>query len=1125
MLACLKPFEAAQGSLTPTEKHALVVCSLVMVPKVTGLEGLVIQPTDFSTLSMIEWADLIQAVATGMRKVPFELRHSVDATAIPVLIKLARVVGVSYCDYCCFPEDQCLCGLVVPQSGSTQAASVPSTTTTAPVYSMASSTGAATAVASVGPSVPHESYHTPFQFTAPPPGLFGPTVPTWGSVTAQLQQESSQTPLQARKVGLALDTPFPTQAPPKKTSVPTTTAPATQAASIKPPQPMDTTPAASHPQGPSIRQQRPTTQQQGAGAPRGPQLSLRGRPRNDFRPPLTGAARDPPIVGPHGPRVSRPPVKGPVGSAGRGTRPRTPSNQGRTPKGPPVGSEAALEAAPVVEQGQGEPAEGSLQGSPASQGSQAASLSYQEARPYKRRNRNTGWRKELPGILSRGMKSEHLQSLEGSERTRMKQKVIDYLADNLKEWSRQREDDPLGFGPYLAGIFLQVNGVEAPGLNTECIWITPGSYYHWRLIQLDQVARVEHLRDAPRPIGQPRRPSSQTLVGHSVNYSQALAAAKSSAYEWRRAGVEDMAARRTAIEADRLLVRLRSGYAQTLEIEGLSLEAASHPRPLAGLPQAFQDSAELVPEEPLPVAPVVVQEAPPAPAAPVVAEARQAPAAHEAAETHQAPAVSEAAVARPAQGLPTVGEAGPSFAAPVPPKQPASQPKKEGWHTVGKKRPNKRRMLEQPTFEESKNWAPDMLRDEPGRVRAIQTMIREARRLKFTTCPRLFEVLKACYPGNDDDYYRRWANGIFCSLQAHISMCSCRPSVAVPMVLPDGLENFLPPAEDYTQAQEFMRSYDLREAERMKVLRVLVWLQHCEQLARYGRRAQYFVDPVSQTEIRLTQMFVDSGVLQISLDAVCMRAAYENQALVGTELEKARSELPQLHRDLAATRQKLQKRLKAVESAANPVTRKNQVELADHLETTIDQLLAKIRRLEGVVKDHSARLDYLKAKYSNEEDVKTSMSEVEAGDSGLQPAEEENMEVETGDNPEQPPEAAQEAVITTERPSASAQEVATPAGCVPAQTVQARQAEASTEAEQASPPEVEVQTGEDQEDDDDRVSINAPVDDNLLAGEDGGGQSPPTTEDERALMHAATESPGVSEDMSTLTVAADAAPQ
>ena len=412
-------------------------------------------------------------------------------------------------------------------------------------------------------------------------------------------------------------------------------------------------------------------------------------------------------------------------------------------------------------------------------------------------------------------------------------------------------------------------------------------------------------------------------------------------------------------------------------------------------------------------------------------------------------------------------------------------------------------------------------------------------------------MLKACYPGKEDDYYRRWANGIFCSLQAHILMCSCRPSVAVPMVLPDGLENFLLPDEDYTQAQEFMRSYDLREAERMKVLRVLVWLQHCEQQVRYGRRARYFVDPVSQMEIRLAQMFVDSGALQISLDAVCMRVTYENQALVGMELDKASSTLPQLHRDLAAARQKLQKCQKAVESTANPVARKTQEGLVTCLEATIDPMLAEVRRLEGVVKDHTARLDYLKAKYSNEQDVKTGMSKIEAGDSGPQPTEEENMEVEMEDSSEQPSESAQEVVAPTEPPSESAQEV-TPSTEPPSESAQevtppteppsesaqevtppteqteaaqVPQTEASAEAEQASPPEVEVQVGEEQEDDDDSVSLNAPVDDTLLAGEDGGGQSPPTTEDERALMHADTESPGVSTDMSNLTVAAEGAPQ
>ena len=284
--------------------------------------------------------------------------------------------------------------------------------------------------------------------------------------------------------------------------------------------------------------------------------------------------------------------------------------------------------------------------------------------------------------------------------------------------------------------------------------------------------------------------------------------------------------------------------------------------------------------------------------------------------------------------------------------------------------------------------------------------------------PRLFEVLKAVYPGKDDAYYQRWSNGIFCSLQAHITMCSCRPSMAVPIVLPASLENFLPPIEDYMQAQEFMQSFDLREAEKMGVLRVLVWLQHCEQQARYGRWARYFVDPVSQTKIHLTQMFVDSGALQITLDTVVMRASFENQALVGDELDKASSTLPQLQRDLVVAQQKLKKRQKGVESAVTPVARKTQEGLAAHLEATIDQTQAEICRLERMIKDHSARLDFLKTKYSNEQAVKVEMNETEAEDPEPQPAE-ENMEVEVEVGPEQPSESAQEDIPSTEQTRAA----------------------------------------------------------------------------------------------------------
>ena len=46
-----------------------------------------------------------------------------------------------------------------------------------------------------------------------------------------------------------------------------------------------------------------------------------------------------------------------------------------------------------------------------------------------------------------------------------------------------------------------------------------------------------------------------------------------------------------------------------------------------------------------------------------------------------------------------------------------------------------------------------------------------------------------------------------------------------------------------------------------------------------------------------------------------------------------------------------------------------------------------------------------------------------------------------------------------------------------------------------------------------------------MEGEDTGGWSPPTTEDEHTLMHTDTDSPGVSADMSNLSVESEGAPQ
>ena len=107
-LAYLKPF-TAERRLTELEKHALVVCSLAVIPPVADIEGVELDPEEsISDWSATHWATQVRDVATGMLVVPFTLQQSVSKTAVNLLDKLSAAVGVPYCKHCCLPQDECL---------------------------------------------------------------------------------------------------------------------------------------------------------------------------------------------------------------------------------------------------------------------------------------------------------------------------------------------------------------------------------------------------------------------------------------------------------------------------------------------------------------------------------------------------------------------------------------------------------------------------------------------------------------------------------------------------------------------------------------------------------------------------------------------------------------------------------------------------------------------------------------------------------------------------------------------------------------------------------------------------------------------------------------------------------
>ena len=62
---------------------------------------------------------------------------------------------------------------------------------------------------------------------------------------------------------------------------------------------------------------------------------------------------------------------------------------------------------------------------------------------------------------------------------------------------------------YVAAMFKQVTGHNLKGLSGYTGWMTAGSYYHWKVAELNQLDRCSHLRGIPVPKGPIAQPSTR----------------------------------------------------------------------------------------------------------------------------------------------------------------------------------------------------------------------------------------------------------------------------------------------------------------------------------------------------------------------------------------------------------------------------------------------------------------------------------------------------------------------------------------------------------------------------------------------------------------------------------------
>ena len=83
----------------------------------------------------------------------------------------------------------------------------------------------------------------------------------------------------------------------------------------------------------------------------------------------------------------------------------------------------------------------------------------------------------------------------------LKAKFFNFLIDHHSEWKSIRNNDPLGYLPYMEVQFERVTGYRLVGLGACTEWIQAGTYYHWVIAQQGQLGRCPRLAGIPPPEG------------------------------------------------------------------------------------------------------------------------------------------------------------------------------------------------------------------------------------------------------------------------------------------------------------------------------------------------------------------------------------------------------------------------------------------------------------------------------------------------------------------------------------------------------------------------------------------------------------------------------------------------
>ena len=135
---------------------------------------------------------------------------------------------------------------------------------------------------------------------------------------------------------------------------------------------------------------------------------------------------------------------------------------------------------------------------------------------------SAGWNRNVEHILDYFLYQE-VDSLSPEQRAGIVDKVLAKMdeLDEMKLWFFKRERQPLSFMSYLAEVVDQMSGHHLTDIRLYTRWIQPGSYYHLRILEREELNHCPHLQHAGPPRSDVELPSVTSLRTHRRSFELA----------------------------------------------------------------------------------------------------------------------------------------------------------------------------------------------------------------------------------------------------------------------------------------------------------------------------------------------------------------------------------------------------------------------------------------------------------------------------------------------------------------------------------------------------------------------------------------------------------------------------